>query len=157
MKAEIETMLVHTVNFGDLEVPVDKIIKFKEGLPGFPQIERFTVLELDQFKPFQYLQSLDDPPIALLVLNPFLIDPEYKFDLSNADMEDIHGSSTGEIAVYAVATVPGDPTKATVNLMAPIVINDVKRLGKQVILHESDYSVKHPLFGNIRREKAAGA
>jgi flagellar assembly factor FliW len=28
-------MLIHTVNFGDLEVPEDKVITFKEGLPGF--------------------------------------------------------------------------------------------------------------------------
>ncbi len=157
MKAETQTMLVQTVNFGDLEVPEDKIIAFKEGLPGFPQIHRFTVLEMDQFKPFQYLQSLDDPPIALLVLNPFLVDSGYKFELSASDMEEIHGSATGEIAVYAVATIPGDPTKATINLMAPIVINDVKRCGKQVILHDSVYSVKHPLFGSEKKAEAASA
>ena len=30
--------------------------------------------------------------------------------------------------------------------MAPIVINDRARCGKQVILHESRYSVRHPLL-----------
>ena len=59
-------MLIHTVNFGDLEVPEDKIITFKEGLPGFPQIHRFVVLDREEVRPFQYLQSLDDPPVSLL-------------------------------------------------------------------------------------------
>jgi flagellar assembly factor FliW len=46
----------------------------------------------------------------------------------------------------AVATIPEDAEKATVNLMAPIVINEAGRYGKQVILPESGYSVRHPLF-----------
>ena len=150
MKAETRTMLVHTVNFGDLDVPEDKVISFKEGLPGFPQIHHFAVLEFDEIKPFQYLQSLEDPPIALLVINPFLVDLGYKFDLSSADMDDMGICSTGDVAVYAVATVPEDPEKATLNLMAPIMINEANRSGKQVILHDSGYSVKRPLFNALK-------
>lgn len=143
---ETEMMRIHTVNFGDIEVPEDKIIAFKEGVPGFPHIHRFAALEFEDLKPFQYLQALDDPPIALLVVNPFVVDSGYKFQLSNSDMEDIQTTNAEEVAVFAVATIPDDPEKATINLMAPIVINDKMRCGKQVILHESGYSVKHPLF-----------
>jgi flagellar assembly factor FliW len=151
MKAEIETMLIHSVNFGDIEVPEDKIISFKEGLPGFPQIRRFTMLELEELKPFQYLQSLDDPPIALLVINPFLVDEGYKFDLTPADMDEIRTTSPENVAVFAVATVPEEPEKATLNLMAPILINESVRVGKQVILHDSGFSVKHPLFNALKK------
>ena len=42
--------------------------------------------------------------------------------------------------------IPENPSEATINLMAPIVINERERCGKQVILHESQYSVKHPLL-----------
>ncbi len=149
-------MLIHTVNFGDLEVPDDKVITFKEGLPGFPQIHRFAVLELEELKPFQYLQALDDPPISLFIINPFLVDPTYEFRLTDSDMEDINSTNSAELAVYSVATIPDDPNGATLNLMAPIVINDKDRCGKQVILHESKYSVKHPLFtGGVQNEAKA--
>jgi flagellar assembly factor FliW len=141
-------MLIHTVNFGELEVPEDKVITFKEGLPGFPQIHRFAILEMDELKPFQYLQALGDPPISLFIINPFLVDPTYEFRLTDTDMEDVNSKNSSELAVYAVATIPDDPNSATLNLMAPIVINDVERCGKQVILHESKYSVKHPLFNS---------
>ncbi len=141
-------MLIHTVNFGDLEVPEDKVISFKEGLPGFPQIHRFAVLEMEELKPFQYLQALDDPPISLFIINPFLIDPTYEFRLTESDMEDVNSKSPAEMMVYAVATIPEDPNSATLNLMAPIVINEKDRCGKQVILHDSKYSVKHPLFNS---------
>lgn len=140
-------MLVHTVNFGTLEVPEDKVITFSEGLPGFPQIHRFAILEIDELKPFQYLQALDDPPISLFIINPFLIDPTYEFRLTDSDMEDVHSKNSAELAVYAVATIPDNPSEATINMMAPIVINDNDRCGKQVILHESKYSVQHSLFG----------
>jgi flagellar assembly factor FliW len=141
-------MLIHTVNFGVLEVPEDKIITFKEGLPGFPQIHRFVVLELEELKPFQYLQALDDPPIALFIINPFIVDQTYEFRLTDSDMEDVQSTNSSELAVYAVATIPDNPNDATLNLMAPIVINDKDRCGKQVILHESNYSVKHSLLSN---------
>ena len=149
-------MLIHTVNFGDLEVPEEKIIMFKEGLPGFPQLHRFAVLELEELKPFQYIQALDDPPISLFIINPFLVDQTYEFRLTDADMEDINSNNSAELAVYAVATIPENPGEATLNLMAPIVINDRDRCGKQVILHESKYSVRHQLFdGSVQGEESA--
>lgn len=141
-------MLIHTVNFGVLEVPEDKIITFNEGLPGFPQIHRFVVLELEELKPFQYLQALDDPPIALFIINPFIVDQTYEFRLTDSDMEDVQSTNSSELVVYAIATIPDNPNDATLNLMAPIVINEKDRCGKQVILHESNYSVKHPLLSN---------
>lgn len=147
-------MLVHTVNFGILDVPEDKIITFKEGLPGFPQIHRFAVLELDELKPFQYLQALDDPPIALFIINPFIVDQTYEFRLTDVDMEDVCCTNSAELAVYAVATIPDDPNDATLNLMAPIVINDKDRCGKQVILLESKYSVKHALLSSAGKNDA---
>ena len=152
-------MLVHTVNFGDLDVPEDKIITFKEGLPGFAQLHRFVILDLDELKPFQYLQSLDDPPISLYIINPFMVDPTYEFRLADSDMADINCKNSSELAVYAVATIPENPGEATINLMAPIVVNEKDRLGKQVILIESRYSVKHPLLAvnNTSEAKAKGA
>jgi flagellar assembly factor FliW len=141
-------MLIHTVNFGDLEVPEDRVITFKEGLPGFAQINRFAVLELDELKPFRYLQALDDPPIALYIISPFIVDSAYEIQLTESDVEDIGSANSGELTVYAVATIPDDPREATLNLMAPIVINERERRGKQVVLLESGYSVRHPLFGS---------
>ncbi len=152
--AESQTLVVKSVNFGMLEVPQDKVISFKEGLPGFPNLRRFTVLEMDELKPFQYLQALDDPPIALLVVNPFLVDAGYKFQLAESDMQEIRSREAEGVSVYAVATVPENPEDATLNLMAPIVINHRERLGKQVVLHQSSYQVRHPLFAGSKKDES---
>ena len=151
-------MRIHTISFGDLEISDDKIISFKEGLPGFPQIHRFAVLELEELKPFRYLQALEDPPVSLFIINPFLIDPDYEFRLTDADMEDLSSSNSAELSVYAVATIPDDVTSASLNLMAPVVINEKGHCGKQVVMHESKYSVKHPLFkSGVQKEASEGS
>lgn len=148
-------MRIHTVNFGDLEIAQDAVITFDDGLPGFPQLRRFVVLEMDDIKPFKYLQALPDddtPPIALYLINPFMVDPSYEFRLMDSDMEAIKSKNSTELTIYAVATIPADPRDATLNLMAPIVINEKDRRGRQVILHDSKYSVRHPLMSGAEPE-----
>jgi len=143
---ETQTLLIRTISFGEIEIPENKILYFKEGLPGFPNHHRFAVLAFDDLKPFEYLQALDEPPVAFLVIDPFLVVAEYRMDLSEPDLADLASTDSAEMTVYAVATVPEDPWKATVNLFAPIVVNEKNRSGRQFLLHDSEYSVKHPLL-----------
>jgi flagellar assembly factor FliW len=147
-------MRVQTINFGGLEISEDEVITFSQGLPGFPQLHRFAVVETEELRPFQYLQSLDEPPISLLIINPFLVDPGYEFRLTDSDMEEVKSTNAAGLAVYVVATIPEDPEGATLNLMAPIIINNKDRCGKQAILLESKYSVKHPLLYDAGCEEA---
>ena len=147
MNAGAKIVTVQTPNFGELQVPEDKIIHFREGIPGFPSAHEFAVLEFEDVRPFQYLQALGDPPIALLVVNPFLFAPSFRFDLSPKDMEDLKCASPEDATVFAVATIPSDPSGATINLMAPVLINARQRVGKQVILLEGNYPMRHPLLG----------
>jgi flagellar assembly factor FliW len=152
-------MRIHTLNFGDLEITADTVITFNDGLPGFPQLRRFVVLEKDEIKPFLYLQALPDddtPPIALYLINPFLVDSNYEFRLMDSDMEALKSMNSTELIIYSVATIPADPREATVNLMAPIVINEKARCGRQVILHDSKYSVRHPLLRGAEPENLDG-
>jgi flagellar assembly factor FliW len=150
MTVEARNVLVQTLNFGALEVAEERILFFKEGIPGFPHAQRFALIEPEDTKPFQYLQSLGEPPVALLVIDPFLIDPDYKVKISQNDMEEIGAASLEDLAVSAIATIPNDPAGATLNLMAPIVYNPSTRRGKQLILHESGYSVRQPLVAASR-------
>ncbi|NWG13340.1 MAG: flagellar assembly protein FliW [Acidobacteria bacterium] len=143
---ETQTLRVQTLSFGEIEVPESKVLTFPEGIPGFPSHRRFVVLSPDEIKPFQYLQALDEPPVAFLIINPFLASAGYEVKLSSSDMDDIGSSDPSELTVYAVVTVPQNPQKSTVNLTAPIVINEKKRIGRQFILQDSGFSVKHPLI-----------
>lgn len=144
--SDARVMTIRTASFGELQVPEEKIVGFREGIPGFPRVHEFAILEREGIEPFQYLQALGDPPVALLIVSPFLFFPDYKFELSASDMEDIQAANTADLDVFVVATVPQNPAEATINLLAPIVINSARRCGKQVVLLEGGYSVRHPLL-----------
>jgi flagellar assembly factor FliW len=143
------SLTVQTATFGAIEVPENKILRFDEGIPGFPHIHRFAMLEFEELKPFGYLQSLDDPPVAFLVVNPFLFQPSYQFELGETDARSLQAQKLDDVSVFVVATIPEDASDATINLMAPVLINEKSRCGRQVILLDSNYSVRHPLFPGI--------
>ncbi len=143
---ENRTLHIRTLSFGEIEIPEDRILFFREGLPGFPDHHRFVVLSFDDLRPFDYLQALDTPPVAFLVISPSHVLEDYRMNLSGPDLADLASSDPADLTVYAVATVPEDPWKATVNLFAPIVINEKSKNGRQFLLHDSGYSVKHPLL-----------
>ena len=140
------SLSVRTATFGAIEVPEEKVLHFEEGVPGFPQLRRFAVLELEDLKPFSYLQSLDDPPIAFLVVSPFLFQPSYRFELGEADARSLQAQKLEDVSVLVVATIPENASDATINLMAPVLINEKCRCGRQVILLDSHYPVRYPLF-----------
>ncbi len=143
---ETRTVSIRTLSFGEIEIPENRILSFGEGLPGFPTHHRFVILSFDDVKPFEYLQAIDEPPVAFLVINPFLVLPGYRMNLSDPDLADLAVAGPAELTVYAVANVPEDASKATVNLFAPIVVNERNRKGRQFFLHDSGYSVKYSLL-----------
>jgi hypothetical protein len=72
----------------------------------------------------------------------------------DADIGGLLQQELAELSVYAVPYHPGRPTRPRLTYGA-IVVNDKARCGKQVILHESKYAVKHPLLSNADTESKA--
>ncbi|MEX1271335.1 MAG: flagellar assembly protein FliW, partial [Acidimicrobiia bacterium] len=61
------------------EAPVE--LRFAEGIPGFPDHTRFTLVELADDGAFQLLQSLDDENVAMIVTTPWLFFPDYEMEI----------------------------------------------------------------------------
>ena len=141
---------VRTTRFGDLEtvaVAEDAIWTFPEGLPGFERHTTFALMEHEHLEPFLWLQSVEDPLIGFLVIEPALLVNDYSFDLGDPDVELLGLADEVEPRVLAVLVVPEDVRAMTANLQAPLVINPASRLGKQVILTDERFSLRHPVFG----------
>ena len=147
----VTTMLdVRTTRFGDLEtveVSEEAIVTFPEGLPGFERHTRFALMEHERLEPFLWLQSLADPLIGFLVIEPAVLVDDYSFDLGDPDVELLALSDDVQPRVFSVLVVPEDVRAMTANLQAPIVVNPASRLGKQVILTDDRFSLRHPVFG----------
>lgn len=138
-------MEVRTRHWGVVEVADDRVVHFPEGLPGFPDSRRFALLG-EPGALFLWLQSVDDPEVALPVADPFSLFGGYEVPLDPEDVEALAVTSPQEVAVLVVVTVRSEPLEATANLAAPILVNTARRLGRQKVLSDSRYSVRHPLF-----------
>lgn len=139
-------MLINTTRFGELEIDEERIIAFPVGLPGFENLNKFAILNPENIHPLSYLQSIEDPDVAFIVAPPFIFKKDYEPYIPDYAVEELEIIKVEEVALYCIIVVPEDYTKMTANLMAPIVINTAKMLGKQVILEEGDYPKRYPIF-----------
>ncbi len=128
-----------------LEIPDEAVLQFPQGIIGFEDQTSFALLE-DTESAVRWLQSLDDPVVAFAVLDPFLIEGSYAFDLNPADAKALSLKDVDDIGLYVILTVRLEPEEQiTANLLAPIVINTRRRVGRQVVLQDSSYSIQHQL------------
>lgn len=145
-------MKIQTRKFGEIEVDENKMLTIPEGLPGFPGYERFALLEDPNTVPFCWLQSEQEPKLALVVMNPFVFKPDYKLDLDAVmKMQGWNDASREDLSVYVVINISNrqEDKEITANLIGPIVINTKNRQGVQVVLSDTTYSHKHNVLESV--------
>lgn len=143
-------MKVNSLFFGDLNIEEEEILVFTQGIPGFETLTKFTIIKPDDTLPIYYFQSLEEGAIAFLVTDPFLVLKDYDFELSSSTQEELKIEKIEDVAVRVVVTITS--SQMNVNLLAPIIINPNQRLAKQIILHESNYKIKHELKWLLQTE-----
>ncbi|HEU4962318.1 MAG TPA: flagellar assembly protein FliW [Bacilli bacterium] len=137
---------LETATWGAIEVAEADIFQFPDGLYGMEEQTRFALVRPDEELPFAYLQSTTEPGICLLIADPFAFYRAYEFDLSESDVAKLDRLTPEQTAVWVTMTAGESLQDATVNLLAPLVFNTEKRIGRQVVLHDSTYPVKAPLM-----------
>ncbi|WAA12024.1 flagellar assembly protein FliW [Fervidibacillus halotolerans] len=148
-------MNIQTKYHGILAIDEKKIITFEKGIPGFPRENQFVLLPLTEDELYQVMQSVQTANVAFVVTIPFLFFPDYEFDLDDGVVEQLEVERPEDVQVLTILTVREPFEKTTANLQAPIVINWKNKKGKQVILNDDTYSVRHRLFPTPNKEKGA--
>lgn len=150
-------MKLTTRVFGEVEVDDNKIIDFPNGIIGFPDLKRFTLMhdEGESASTIKWLQSIDEPEFALPVLDPLIVCPDYKPIVDKNGITEIGELDDQEILVLVTVTVPHDLTKMTVNLMGPIIINTKEMKASQIIVDNEEYPVKFPIYDILKKNKDA--
>ena len=143
-------MKVETSRFGPLDLLEDKVIRVPSGLFGFPDSKRYTLLEHKKGSPFVWLQSVDNGSLAFVLIDPLLVKPDYEVRISPEDMKELQLADAPDgIQTLAIVNIAsGEKIQLTVNLLSPIVINVKQKFGKQVILPDTRYSLRHPIPSN---------
>lgn len=148
-------MMVETTRFGSISVEEHDIITFPEGMLGFSKINQYVLVERTDDSLFLWLQAIKKPSVAFPLLEPQILERNYKVDLNEDDRKILELEGLSHAKVFSIITIPTDPTKMTANMKAPIVINLKNRLAKQIILHTQEQPIRKPIFTDLQHHCAA--
>lgn len=141
-------MKIVTKAYGPLDIDERQVIQFPYGLIGFEQFKAFALLDASQ-QPFYWLQSLDVPEIAFVLINPLLFRPDYTPDVAEEDLEDLQLDQPEDLLVFSIVTIPDNQNRMTANLQGPVLINRKKKIGRQSISLNPNWRVKHVILEEL--------
>lgn len=135
-------MNIQSQRFGALEVSDEQVLTFAEGIIGFPNEREFVLLPHNSSGFLAWLQSTSTPALALPVVSAHAFGERYPdVALEPAAAALGMGDVNDDMALMVVLSAPqGQP--ATVNLLAPILVNVATRKGAQLILDGSRFTTR---------------
>ncbi len=138
-------MKIATRDFGVIEIDDNTVISMPNGILGFEDTKRYTLISPlgeDTFP--MWLQSVDNVQPCFVVYDPMQIYSDYSFEISDEEQELLKIDENTPYRCLAVAIVPEDFKKTTINLRCPLVINTRDNIAAQIILEEYDF--KCPVY-----------
>ncbi len=151
-------MKLTTRIFGEVDIEDNKIINFPNGIIGFPDLKRFTLMHDEEDKEsantIKWLQSIEEPGFAMPVIDPLIVCPDYSPSVDKTEIADIGDLDDDDLLVLVTVTVPHDLTKMTVNLKGPFIINVADMKASQTIIDNDEYPVKFPIYEILQKNKA---
>src|SRR4051794_34419271 len=135
-------MQINSQRFGVVELEDDAVLNFPEGIIGFPREQSFALVPHQGSTYLAWLQSVTKPELAFPVVSAhYFLDSYPDVPVSPAAHAAGVQGNEDDYAVLVVLCAPiGQP--ATVNLLAPIVVNSQTRTGAQIILEGSRFSTR---------------
>ena len=146
-------MIIQTKYFGEIEVTEEEKIYFPEPLPGFENQFNYVIIQFyEDSDSLLCLQSVDDPDLALVLTNPTYVVEKYSPSIGKEDMAALQAGDSTPLAYYAISVIHDNWKDSTINLRCPVVINPDKMLGRQVIMEDTLYSMRHPVDCELAKE-----
>jgi flagellar assembly factor FliW len=139
-------MKLYSKYHGVIEYQEGDVITFPKGLPGFKDLKKYILFPMEENNVFNMLHSVDNLEIGLLVVSPFLVVKDYEFDIEETLSKELKIENQEDVIVLNTVCMNNDMKKATVNLKAPIVINNKEKIGEQLIIDNEKYLTKQPLL-----------
>ncbi|MDY7105273.1 MAG: flagellar assembly protein FliW [Actinomycetota bacterium] len=136
---------VETTRFGRLAVDPETVIRFPDGIPGFAELRAAIIVPSGAREDVVWLQSVERGDLAFLAALAGSMFLGYAPVVEDEDCEQLHLTSADDAMVLCLLSVDGDAGAVTGNLRAPIIVNTVERLGRQVILTDEDLPIRAPV------------
>jgi len=137
-------MLIQTSRFGQLDVNPERLIVFEEGVLGFPEQDRYALIQTGEGSAFYWLQAVDRPDLAFVVCDPRLFIVDYQVPVKLEELVGINLTRPEEAQVFVIVNKVDN--MLTGNLQGPLVVNVDNRKARQLVLSDKKYSTRHPLM-----------
>ncbi len=141
-------MIVTSTRFGTLDIPDERAIDFGPGLLGFPESQRYVLVEIEDDEDYFWIQSVEIDDVAFLCIRPWDFFPDYELDVSDDVQEQIELHDPVDSEVFLLLTTHHEDEELvdiTANLLGPIILNSSNRKARQVVLNNSEYTTREPL------------
>ena len=148
-------MKIESARFGPMEVPEDRLIEFPKGILGFPNHQRYALIQPSEESVLLWLQSCDAPELAFVVCDPQVFVSDYRVHVKEDDLKQIEMADSNDGQVFVICNKVGD--YLTVNLQGPILVNCKNRQARQLVLSDRRFSTRHEvlkLTGEPEQEQA---
>lgn len=154
----MNTQTIDGTRFGTLSYEDQDAIHFPSGLIGFEDLHDFVLVNHKEGSPFRWMQSVQEPSIALLLVPPTHYLDEYAPTIADDDLQELGFGEGDALLTYATVTIPkGQPEAIRLNLAAPILIHPVTRLAVQAVTDDPAYTIQYHVFGSAGNRKPAAA
>jgi len=132
--------------FGKIEVEEDKLLHMPAGVLGFPNSNRYILLDHEKDSPFKWLQSVEEGEVAFVVTDPQSFFPDYDIKIKREELSNLDVDEVKDLQIMVILSIKGEITEMTANLQGPIIVNTINKKGRQVVLKGVRYTTKHRLF-----------
>lgn len=104
---------------------------------GFEETKNMEFSTIDEI--FAKLKSLDGKDFSFVLINPYLIRPDYEFDIPTYYQELLELTLESNMKVFNIVALAKTIEESTVNFLAPVVMNFDNNTMLQVILDTASY------------------
>jgi len=137
-------MMIQTSRFGAVEVDGERLIRFAEGILGFPGQQRYALIQTGRDSGFYWLQSVEAQDLAFVVCDPRLFVADFRVPVKLEELEGIGLTNPDRAQVFVIVNKVGD--LLTGNFQGPLVVNVETREGRQLVLSDKRFATRHPLM-----------
>jgi flagellar assembly factor FliW len=137
-------MQIQTTRFGPMDINGERIMTFPKGLLGFPNHQKFALIQTNEENYFFWLQCVEDPNLAFVITDPSTFFKDYEVPLREELQQELNLSDPSLSQVFVICNKVDE--WLTGNLLGPIVVNVENRVAQQVVLTDKKWTTRQPLL-----------
>jgi flagellar assembly factor FliW len=146
--AEAPAQVLDT-RFGRLEIAADHMVEMPQGPFGFAEHTRFALADVPNqpASQFRIFQALHDADVSFIVLpaagaNDWIDESDF---LAACQTYRFDPAVSGLLLIVTMRRGADGAIEASVNTKAPIVMDTVHRIARQVVFTSDAYAIRQPL------------